>query len=68
MIWYTGCGSKIWNKLIFFIIQALFYIKFQPNITRQRIYDLLNAETKPVFLICFFGWLVGWLPDMLVGL
>ena len=37
------------------IIQALFKIKIQPNMSkqekkRQRIYDLLNAETKPKFL------------------
>ena len=34
------------------IIQAPFYIKIQPNMSeqekkRQRIYYLLNAETKP---------------------
>ena len=37
------------------IIQALFKIKIQPNISeqekkRQRILDLLNTETKPNFL------------------
>ena len=37
------------------IIQALFRIKIQPNMSereqkRQRIYDLLNAETKLKFL------------------
>ena len=38
------------------IIQALFFkIKIQPNMIEQekklqRIYDLLNAETKPKFL------------------
>ena len=37
------------------MIQALFYIKIQPNMNeqekkRQRIYDLLDAETKSKFL------------------
>ena len=37
------------------IIQALFSIKIEPNMSEQekkwqRIYDLLNAETKPKFL------------------
>ena len=37
------------------IIQALFEIKIHPNMSdqekkRQRIYDLLNAETMPKFL------------------
>ena len=41
--------------MISFIIQALFKNKIQPNMseqekTRQRPYDLLNAETKPKFL------------------
>ena len=36
------------------IIQALFLIKIQPNMSdqekkRQRIYDLLNIENKPKF-------------------
>ena len=37
------------------IIKALFKIKIQPDMSekenkRQRIYDLLNTETKPKFL------------------
>ena len=34
------------------IIQALFFVKIQPNMSeqRQRIYDLLNTEIKPKFL------------------
>ena len=41
--------------MIYSIIQAVFIIKIQSNIRdqekkRQRIYDSLNAETKPKFL------------------
>ena len=41
--------------MISFIIQAHFKIKIQSNMSeqekkRQRIYDLLNAVTKPEFL------------------
>ena len=38
------------------IIQALFFIKIQPNMNeqekkQQRIYDLFNTKTKPKFLL-----------------
>ena len=41
------------------IIQPLFKIKIQPNMSGQekkgqRIYDLLNAETKPKFLCLLY--------------
>ena len=38
--------------MISFIIQLIFFIKIQPNVSEQekkwqRIYELLNAKTKP---------------------
>ena len=41
-------------------IQALFFINIQPNMSeqekkQQRIYDLLNAETKPLFIFYRIG-------------
>ena len=39
------------------IIQAVFFIKIEPNMNEQenkpqRIYELINPETKPTFFSC----------------
>ena len=57
-VWFVQFLKKKSNKSKFLWLALLFKhfsIKIQPNMSeqekkRQRIYDLLNAETKPKFL------------------